>query len=55
MSKLHNSVTNKKNGSLTRGELTSKANSLGVALRVNGGRPKQKGKYLKSAVFERTT
>ena len=62
MSKLQNSVTNKKNGSLSRGELTAKANSLRVALSLrvnavnNGGRQrKQKGKYFKSAVFERTT
>ena len=37
MSKLQYSVTNKKKGSLARGELTAKlpkANSLGVALRT---------------------
>ena len=52
MSKLQNSVTNKKNGSLSRGELTAKANSLRVALSLrvnavnNGGRQrKQNGKY----------
>ena len=46
------------NGSLARGELTAKANSLGTGgakSMSNGGRPKQKGKYFKSAVFERTT
>jgi len=34
MSKWKNSVTNKKNGNLARGELTAKANLLGVALRT---------------------
>ena len=34
MSKLRNSVTNNKKGSLSRGELTAKVNSLGVALRT---------------------
>ena len=34
MSKLQNSVTNNKKGSLARGELTAKVNSFGMALRT---------------------
>ena len=34
MSKLEHSVTNKKKGSLARGELTAKVNSLGMALKT---------------------
>ena len=34
MSKLQNSVTNKKKVSLARGELTAKVNSLGMVLRT---------------------
>ena len=45
LSKLQHSVTNKKKGSLARGELNAKVNSLGMALRTEDDLNK-KGKIL---------